>query len=355
MENLDLKLIEQIDEMTQCLSEQTKTDLYGASAFWETLGEKHKKIIKESGFNKFKQTINFEYFQYEVSSLRDRKILSLIVLLLKEVKIPYGMFWAEIDSLNALKNLPKIRSDFSFKPKLYAVFMGLLWQYALVKDHLGCLSICDEPLVGEPIPVYYKGRLISQDLATSTIELNRVAQNVDMSKVKRVAEIGAGYGRFAYVTVSKYNDIEYCIFDIPPALAISQNYLSLVMGESNVQIFSKNKNYSNGDDQLSCRIKSFLPHQLESFPDGYFDLIVNISSFDEMNREQVENYFSLIDQKCNGFMYLKGHETKPTWCNVSGGGLAELPYKKGWKLEYTGKDPFIADFEDRIYSIHPNG
>lgn len=339
--------------MSQCLSEQTKRNLYGAAAFWETLGDKHKMLIKESGFDKFKQTINFEYNQYEISSLRDRKILSLFIRLLQELKIPYGMFLTEIDATNALKDLPKIRSDFSFKPKLYAVFMGLLWQYALIKDRLGCLSVCEEPLVGDPIPVYYKGKLISQDLATSSIELNCVARHVDMSKIKKVAEIGAGYGRFAYLAASKYTDMEYCIFDIPPALAVSQNYLSMAMGENNVQMFSKNRDFSSGHDSLSCRIKSFLPHQLESFPDGYFDLVVNISSFDEMNHEQVENYFSLIDQKCSGWMYVKGHETRPKWCKVSGGGLAELPYKTGWKLDFLGKDPFITHFEERIYSLHP--
>ena len=352
-DSLDTEIIEQIDEMNRYLSEHPKKDLYGASAFWELLGNKHKMLIKKYGFKKFKQTINFEYFQYNIKSLRDKKILSLLVRLLKEFRVPYGMFLAKVDAKKCLENVPKISSDQSFNPRIYSIYMGLLWQYVLMKDLVGCLNICDEPLIGEPIPVNYKGKLISQDLAISTLELNSIAKHIDMSKIKKVAEIGAGYGRLAYVAVMKYREMEYCIFDIPPALAICQNYLAMTMGQKTVQKFLIDADSTYIKDHPTAKIKAFLPHELESFPDGYFDLVINISSFDEMQYEQVENYFSLIDKKCKGWLYVKGHETKPKWCKVSGGGLLELPYKTEWKLEYHGKDQFITNFIERIYSLHP--
>jgi putative sugar O-methyltransferase len=351
MNALDKKIIEQIDEMSRCLFKHKNRNLYGAAPFWESLSHKHELLIKNSGFNKFKQTINFEYHQYEVASFKDRKIRNLFFHLIENFKLPYGIFLTKV-APNVLRDVPKIRANFSFNPKLYAIFMGLLWQYALIKDKLGCLNLCEEPLIGEPIPVYYHGKLISQDLATSSIELNCLAKHIDMANIKRVAEIGAGYGRLAYVAALKYPQMKYCIFDIPPALAISQNYLTLVLGEETVQMFSADTD--SLDSNNLQRIKAFLPHQLEYFPDRYFDLIINISSFDEMMHEQVENYFSLIDQKCKGWLYVKGHETAPEWCQVSGGGLAELPYKTGWKLEYHGKDPFIANFVERIFSLHPH-
>jgi len=99
-------------------------------------------------------------------------------------------------------------------------------------------------------------------------------------------------------------------------------------------------------------VTSCLPHQMELFPNGHFELVINISSFDEMPTEQVQNYFSLIDQKCRGWFYIKGHERAPEWCEVSGGGLTQLPYPQSWKLIYEGKDPFSPTFIERIYKMN---
>ena len=344
-DSLDNEIIKQIEDVSLALSRHSKYSLYGPAAFWDSLGQKHKNLIRQYGFRRFKRTINFEYFQWPVVSLVDSKIGDLLLELLKHYQIPYGVLLVRIDSKNVI-DVPNIR------PTAYAVFMGLLWQYALIKDRLRCLNVCDEPMLGEPLPVTYKGKLISQDLATSAIELNLIAKHIDLSRVSRVAEIGAGYGRLAYVAAVRFPQIQYCIFDIPPALVISQNYLASVLGENVVQMFQEDAAISGLDGASARRIRAFLPHQLERFPDGYFDLVINISSFDEMPREQVDNYFALIDQKCSGWLYLKGHAAAPSWCQVSGGGITQLPYRAGWKLVYHGDDPFSPSFVERIYFLH---
>jgi len=345
MNNVDSGIIEQIDALTQRLRGH---HLYGPAEFWKTLGDQHKDLIRRHGFGKFKRTINFHYHQWSVPSLRDSKIRSLLLELLKHGRLPYGVLLVRMDA----RAIPRIDN---FDPTAYTVFMGLLWQYALMRDRLHCLDICEEPLLGEPLPVTYRGRLISQDLATSAIELNFIAQHVDLSKTCRVAEIGAGYGRLAYVMAVTFPHLQYCIFDIPPALAISQTYLVAVLGETVVQPVQPNGTTAGLVAHSPQRMRAFLPHQLELFPDGYFDLVINISSFDEMSREQVENYFSLIDKKCRGWFYIKGHCMAPHWCTNSAGGLAELPYREAWKLVGQRKDPFSPSFIERIYFIPGGG
>lgn len=343
MDSLDQEIIDQIDSLSLVLSRHADRDLYGPAAFWESLGEKHKSLIREHGFRSFKRTINFEYHQWGLLSLGDPKIKSLLLELLKHYRIPHGLISARIDA-QSVAGIEQIN------PFAYAAFMGLLWQYALLKDQLGCLEMCSEPLLGQPIPVTYKGKLISQDLATSSLELNRIAEYVDISKIKKVAEIGAGYGRLAYLMMIRFPWLEYYIFDIPPALVISQNYLAATLGHNSVEP-------CNGSsailDESSGKpgVRACLPHQLALFSDGYFDLVINISSFDEMPPAQIQNYFSLIDKKCRGWFYIKGHEKAPDWCEVSGGGLTELPYPDTWKLVYQGKDPFSPTFIERIYSL----
>lgn len=342
MDSLDEEIINQIDSMSAALSRQPERDLYGPARFWESLGEKHKLLIKEHGFGKFKKTINFEYHQWEVLSLRDPKIRSLIGQLLKSGNLPNGMVRAKIDP-EGVAGIEQIR------PSAYAAFMGLLWQYALLKDQLGCLDLCSEPMLGEPLPVTYQGKLISQDLATSSLELNRIAKHVDMSKLKKVAEIGAGYGRLAYLVMIRFPWLEYSIFDVPPALAISQNYLASTLGEDAVDLFREDVGVAEDNSPRNSKVKAFLPHQMKLFPDNYFDLVINISSFDEMPREQIENYFALIDRKCGGWIYLKGHAKAPG--SFSGGGIAQFPYPPTWKLIYQGRDPFSPNFVERIYSL----
>src|SRR5258705_11280986 len=83
MDSLDKKIIDQIDSVSSVLSSHTHRDLYGPAAFWNSLGEKHKRLIREQGFRRFKRTINFEYHQWGLRSLRDSKIRSLLLELIR--------------------------------------------------------------------------------------------------------------------------------------------------------------------------------------------------------------------------------------------------------------------------------
>lgn len=54
-----------------------------------------------------------------------------------------------------------------------------------------------EPSLGWPLPVKWKGRLVSQDLANSSIEVDAVWRALRGSAPQSILEIGAGYGRTA--------------------------------------------------------------------------------------------------------------------------------------------------------------
>ena len=84
------------------------------------------------------------------------------------------------------------------------LYTKLLWRYALMEDQLGCLKTCDEPILGSPLPIRYRGKVISQDLAISSLELNLMGRLIDFSRIGRVAEIGAGYGRLAYLMAHRF-------------------------------------------------------------------------------------------------------------------------------------------------------
>lgn len=329
-----------IELITRSVDKMKGHPLYGQNKFWENLGRKHAQMIHEFGFESFKRTVNFTYGQWRVHPfLWDPKIRHLLWAFIRHVRMPSALFSARVDPVD-------VPGDRTFSPVAYRIFLALLWQWALFDDKLGCLDICDEPRLGQPIPVWYRHRLISQDLAQSSLEANAIARYLPLHKVGRIMEIGAGYGRLAHVVAKVFPAVRYSIFDIPPALAISQNYLGESLGWDHVTAFAESTDPR--DLELETQVTAFLPHQLAQFPNGYFELAINISSFDEMTAEQVNCYFDLIESKCSGWLYVKGYKNSRT----GGMGIGALPYRKHWRCIYRGADPVTASFEERIIRLH---
>src|SRR5439155_20258669 len=121
-----------------------------------------------------------------------------------------------------------------------------------------------------------------------------------------------------------------------------QNYLACTLGEKVVSRFHETP--PEGSSSEDCRVAAHLPHQMEFVPDGYFDLVINVSSFDEMSPQQVERYFSLINKKCRGWLYLKGHARSRSIGNRLG--LDEFPYEDHWTQLYCEPDPLVESFAE---------
>ena len=78
----------------------------------------------------------------------------------------------------------------------------------------------------------------------------------------RVAELGAGYGRLAYVYAHAH-DLTYCVFDIPPALAVAQWYLTRTLGEDRVVAYSRETDFGRIESRLTPgTVAFFTPDQL---------------------------------------------------------------------------------------------
>jgi cyclopropane fatty-acyl-phospholipid synthase-like methyltransferase len=101
-----------------------------------------------------------------------------------------------------------------------------------------------------------------------------------------VLEIGAGYGRTAYVILSLHENCHCTIVDIEPALSISRWYLS--------QLFDPD------------RLTFLSPEEIESVPRGSVDLAVSISTLSEMTAATRDDYLAFLDEvTVGGRIYLK--------------------------------------------------
>lgn len=338
---LDERVLTQISEMIECLAARGTQP----TGMWERLSDRHIELIRSFGFLSFKRTINFEYHQWGVSRFRDEIIWRVLGKLLLRGRLPWYAFFSKAeDPANTV--WPTKTSSIA----AYKFYVGLLWQYALAEDALGCLAR-EEPQLGWPINIAYKGKLLTQDLAYSSLELNAIARSCGpMTSIQRVLEVGAGYGRLAWLYQSVFPEAQYFIVDVPPALAVSQNYLSECLGADRVEIFRQRQreDYRHMVElKQKCNVHCLLPHELEELPDKFFDLAINISSFDEMPRSDVAAYFAQLDRTVRRYVYLKGYKFN----RLTQWDYRDFPYLAHWTCIMSRTEPSNKAFVEQIFRL----
>jgi len=150
-----------------------------------------------------------------------------------------------------------------------------LYEY-IPKELLESIS---EPMVGNPYHVICDGRVITLDLACSVREYWLLSQHIDFSKIKRIVEVGGGYGRTAYVIMKLHPHIKYSMYDVEPSIGLAKRYLNDVLPNNNFEFKT--------------------PDQL----DGKCDLFLAINCLHEMKVEHVREYFEYADKNAEHFYF----------------------------------------------------
>lgn len=297
-------------DMNQMVHEvRNSSDLYRPSRFWELLGQQNQEMLSEHGMENFKRTVGQNYFNWLVIHPENTQLRNIFRHWRTHPTLaPFLNTMESLDFLHSAVGLERSITRIGWREELvYKLFVGMLWELACKEDRSGLTQRLEEPLIGNPIRIRRKGKLISQDLANSIREYSTLlqAQPELGSGPKNVAELGAGYGRLAYVMLQDPGT-RYVVFDIPPALAVAQWYLSQVFGPRQIFRFRHVESYSSIESELSrSRIAFFTPNQLELFPSGYFDVFASISTLPEMTARQVNNYLKVISDKTRQLVYIK--------------------------------------------------
>lgn len=227
----------------------------------------------------------------------------------------------------------------------------LLWAYVSSVDSAQILDQLEEPLDGNPSRIFLGEKLISQDLANSALEyISATAAGFDRARVHTIIELGAGYGRTAYVFLKLMPGVRYIIADIPPALCVAQEYLTSQFPAMKTFWFRDFKNYADVAAEFEAAQLAFLlPSQLELLPDKCADMFVNISSLHEMNPDQINYYFSVLKRLIAHYFYLKAWKVSKLPDNVT---ILEkdYPFPAEWKRLYWRECRVQTDFE-ALFSI----
>ena len=150
-------------------------------------------------------------------------------------------------------------------------------------------------------------------------------------KIKKVCEIGGGYGSLAQKIIRKYN-CKYVSIDLPEANLLSSYYLK--------KHFPQKK--FAGNNQLKKNIltqENFKKNQIfilnpwNKLENIKFDLIINTRSMMEMDKNIISEYFTFIHKHIESdgfFLNINRYRKKSVGYPIH---FFEYPYDNRWKVE----------------------
>ena len=344
--------------------------LYRPSKFWVDLNQINQAMLDELGLDNLKRTVAQNYFNWLVTNRLDPQYRAVRRLwarrptlrpylnrmtaprLLKTLQPYLGRLKKPSMAVTAMGTAPTIGRR---ELRIYKLFVGMLWEYAVQQDWSGISKRTVEPMLGNPIELYRRGKLISQDLANSIREYNAILSgDRELARsVKRVAELGAGYGRLGHVFLSE-GQTKYFIFDLPPALFVSQWYLSTAHPAKTAFNFRHFERFSEIEQELErCDVAFLTPNQMALFPDGYFDIFASISTLPEMAPDQISNYLIQAERLSARYIYLKQWLD---WENPADGHRVSLDTMRlgdRWRPFLDRKDAVQPQFFERLWRSEP--
>lgn len=325
--------------------------IYQPSKFWSLLNKVHMIYLSNGGFKDFKRSINTRYFDWGALGIAVHQLAPILneilegnfALLLKSKFLNYNL------NLNGTKDVRQFNYITAF---IYKIYVASLFEYIIKNDELKILDKIEEPLIGNPFVINYKGKLISQDLCNSVYDFISIFRDISLPKKAKIAELGAGYGRVGYVILKMMPDSIYCVIDIPPALFIAQNYLSKVFSKEKIFKFRPFESFKDVRKEFEqSHIQFLMPHQIKLLPKKYFDLLINISSLHEMTRKQIKHYLEQIDRLGKGYFYTKQWRKSRVRDNQNIS-ESEYPIPKNWKIiNKRDRHPIQRMFFDTLYRI----
>lgn len=295
------------------------------SLFWQELGSEQGALLREHGFQyvKRKQALRYFSWRWRPSTLWRSDQLRFLL----RNTTPREL----VSSLGPSASREQWEGvDWSAAERYaYSVATRLLWQYARRFDRLAILRL-GEPRIGSPLPVFLHSNLVSQDLANSAIEVGTAIYGWSR-RPKHIVEIGAGYGRSAYVLLSLFPEAQYTVIDIEPALSISRWYLT--------QLF---------DADRLIFLAADCAEDLEPA-----DFAISISSLQEMTRLQVDCYLSLLDARVvsGARVYLKQWTEWRNPVDDIAMRLRDYPIPERWHRKLFEPAPVQTSFSQGVWEV----
>ena len=339
-------------------AELMRKSIYVPSEFWGTFGKFHIALLEKYGIENFKRTVSHNYQNWFMVNKNDSQEKALFEIWVKNLPLSLGPWFNTIEIPDHVGLHPTLSFDNPIYPlayleerEIYRITVGILWEYVEKNDQSEILKALSESEIGNPIRVTHNEKLISSDIAHSVRERGLLLENLSLkgNEALIVGELGAGHGRLAEIFGSTTN-YRYFIFDITPALYVSQWYVKNLFPDAKIFEFRSFEEFSEIESELeNCRFAFFTANQIEKLPSHYVDLFINLNSLTEMRIDQIENFLYQID-RLTRMAFLSRQWNK--WVNpLDGHSVAKNTFRMngGWALALDHDDEIYPDFFNQIW------
>lgn len=121
--------------------------------------------------------------------------------------------------------------------------------------------------------------------------------HIDLTRIRRMLEIGAGNGNLLSLLHKSTNNITIIDVDLPETLAHAILYISDLFPKARMLMPHEAKGKIKSHSLDTVDFVFLTPKQIGMIEDSSVDLAINTHSFQEMTHKQIEEYFQLI-QRC---------------------------------------------------------
>ena len=338
-------------EVALMIAELEKYPDFMPSEYWKNIGAKTYQMLVDTGLENLKRTVATNYFTWMIFYMNDPQFRNVVLKWFRYCPNLKALFFRfEGDRLVQTASQEHPVALTASEARRYGMFVSMLWDIGRMLDSQGLLEKVCEPELGNPLRIFRDGKLISQDLVNSALELTQILNcPLNGSGNLRIAEFGAGYGRLAHLFHATQKG-QYFIFDIPPALNVSQWYLSKLFPEKQIFRFRPFSDWEEiADEVAASEIAFFTSNQLSVFPTGYFNVLTSISTLPEMSDSQVRRFLPIFGRVAQDYIYLKQWSS---WKNpLDGTNLSVDSYYFGenWQLQQRFTDPINPLFFNGIW------
>jgi putative sugar O-methyltransferase len=316
------------------------------SRFWQQLNQKNLDQLGRQGYENFKQTLATNYFTWLPTLPYDRQF-RFFLRAVRPTALA-GAVWRAVWT-------PRQTYFSAWQSVSYNVLTSLLWEYVMAQPAISqSAAKLEEPEEGNPPHMFRAGKLISQDLANSILEYQAITEQAEQSPIESIMELGAGYGRTAYVFMKLQPHVRYIIVDIPPALYVAERYLSSQFSDRKIFSFRPFERFSEIRDEFNnANLIFLLPNQLDLLPDGLVSHFINISSLHEMRIEQIRYYFEQINRLVRQHFYIKQWKVSHLPADNTVIREADYPIPEGWRQLYWRECAVQTYFFEALFERTP--
>ena len=331
-----------------------RPSIFHPSRYWDHLSTEDDKILKRMKVESFKRCLPQHYFNWPIDYPGNPQFSALL------------RYWSSNPSFIPLRTQLRgsarvvLVTDEPNAPlkewlttvdgqRVYTLFVGLLWWHATRVDPDRAGPRLAEPVIGNPIPIYLDGQLISQDLANSLREFRRFQSHLAGAQRATLAELGAGYGRLGYLATT-LSSCRYWAVDIPPALAVAEWYLSRCFPQRRIFRWRPFTVWDSVADEVAqADIAFFTVDQLALFPSKSVDVFASISTIHEMTPDQIEAYMTFQFRATSRAIYTKNWTSWINHLDDTRFESASIVAPEGWRIALDAVDDVIPDFTEKLF------